>query len=409
MNFSWWFPYKILLDKGSKKNLSRLTVIIGQVTVAIGIMVGLFAISSGIGARKAIKSKLSDFEGHILVSKYDDNKTFDNEAIDLNVKPKIVSIHKDIAHVQAFANKTGIIRTEKSVEGIVYKGVSTDFDVARFQKFIDLGTFPKIEKEAYSNEVMLSTKLANRLELEVGEEFVLIFPRKNNKKPLYRKFKISGTFSTDIHFLDDVYLIGDIKHVQKINKWQPNQVGGLEVYVKDIESLDEIAPVVFENTPYNLTAKSAIDKYQNIRNWIELFDVNILIIISLMMVVIIFNMSMVFIIILIERANAIGMLKVMGATNWQVVRIFINYGLLIMLPGILMGNVVGLGLLSLQHYFGFIQLEPDLYYVKQAPVYFNALYFFLLSFGCLLLCSLVLLIPSVMIARMKPTKTIKFK
>lgn len=409
MNFNWWFPYRIFRSKGNEKNLSSATIRIGQITVTIGIMVGVISMGSGIGSRKAIKEKLADFEGHITITKYDNNKTFNSSKIDADVSQEILALDNRIEHIQSFLLKSGVIRTENEVEGIVFKGISSDFEPSRFHKFLSKGRLPKIEKGNTSNEILISDKLFNRLNLILNEDVVVVFPKENSENVLYRRFTVVGSFATDIYFLDDVFLVGDIRHLQRLNGWEENQVGGFEIFLKNIEKLDAVSQSIYNKIPYHLYAQSALEKYATIKRWIALFDVNILLILSLMMIVILFNISMVFIIILIERTNTIGLLKTMGGTNWLVMRIFINYALIIMIPGIFFGNILGMGLLAIQQQFGIIQLDPDLYYVKTAPVHFNFLYFFLLSLFSLLISAALLVLPGLIVLRIHPTRAIRFK
>lgn len=410
MNFSWYFAKKIGLGKTSKNHLSRTIIRIGQIAVAIGIIVAMVTLSTGIGARKEIKLKLADFNGHITVRPYNSNQSFNTDSISL---PKAYYPNfplEDVEHIQAFATKSGIIRTEDAFDGVLLKGVDTHFDKERFQKFIRKGRIPNFTKNEFSNEVMVSQKIANNFFLDIDSTFVMVFldQFKANAKPVYRKFKIAAVYTTDIAEFDDLYVIGDIKHVQRINQWSGGEVGGFEVFVDDIEKdLDKTKTEVNEVIGYNLLAESATDLFSDIEDWINIFDTNIFIILFIMLIVVIINMVMILLILILERTHSIGILKTLGANNWQVQKVFINYALFIMLPGMLIGNVIAIGLLLIQQYFGVITLPPENYFIEKAPVFLSWQMILLVNVGSLVISAFALLIPSFLILRISPSRALK--
>ena len=408
MNFSWWFSKKIALGKNTKNNLSSIIIRIAQVAVALGIIVSLITFSTGIGAKLAIKSKLADFNGHITVRNYNSNNSLNSDS--LSIKQPFYPNFKtvpDIEHVQAIANKSGVIRTAENFSGVVFKGVGLDYDTVRFQNFLVKGSFPKINNDSLSNDVVLSQKVADEMKLDIDSSFVMYFPRDNS--PIYRRFNVKGIYKSDIKNFDDIIMLGDIKHVQNLNKWDSTTVGGFEFFVKDIEKIDVVTNEVVKNIPYNLLAESASDSFAQINDWISIFDKNIVIILVIMLFVVIINMVMVLLILILERTNSIGLLKAFGATNWTVRKLFINYALFIMFPGLVAGNVIGLGLLLIQKYFKIIKLPAENYYISVAPVYLDVPTILLLNAGALLVCAIVLLLPSLMIAKITPAKAINFR
>jgi len=408
LNFSWWFSKKIALGKNTKNNLSSIIIRIAQVAVALGIIVSLITFSTGIGAKLAIKSKLADFNGHITVRNYNSNNSLNSDS--LSIKQPFYPNFKtvpDIEHVQAIANKSGVIRTAENFSGVVFKGVGLDYDTVRFQNFLVKGSFPKINNDSLSNDVVLSQKVADEMKLDIDSSFVMYFPRDNS--PIYRRFNVKGIYKSDIKNFDDIIMLGDIKHVQNLNKWDSTTVGGFEFFVKDIEKIDVVTNEVVKNIPYNLLAESASDSFAQINDWISIFDKNIVIILVIMLFVVIINMVMVLLILILERTNSIGLLKAFGATNWTVRKLFINYALFIMFPGLVAGNVIGLGLLLIQKYFKIIKLPAENYYISVAPVYLDVPTILLLNAGALLVCAIVLLLPSLMIAKITPAKAINFR
>ncbi|QES92828.1 ABC transporter permease [Empedobacter brevis] len=409
MSFSWWFSKKIALGKNTKNNLSSIIIRVGQIAVALGLIVSLVTISTGVGARKAIKEKLADFNGHITIRNYNSNTSLNSDSLSLHQKfyPRFKEI-PEIEHVQAIANKSGVIRTKENFSGVVFKGVGTDYDSVRFEKFMVKGHFPLINKDSIMDEVLLSKKIADEMKLDVDSSFVMYFIQED-AKPIYRRFTISGLFKTDIKNFDDQIMFGDIKHVQRLNRWDSTTVGGFELFVNDVEHIDPVAKRVQENIPYNLYAESATASFAQINDWISIFDKNIVIIVFIMLFVVIINMVMVLLILILERTHSIGILKAFGATNWRIRKLFINYALFIMLPGLIAGNAIGLGLLFVQKYFGIIKLPPENYYLSTAPVYLDFGTIVLLNAGALLVCAIVLLLPSYMISKITPAKAINFR
>ncbi len=409
MSFSWWFSKKIALGKNTKNNLSSIIIRIGQVAVALGMIVSLVTISTGVGAGKAIKSKLADFNGHITIKNYNSNTSLNSDSLSINQNfyPNFKGI-PEVIHVQAVANKSGVIRTKENFSGVLFKGVGTDFDSVRFQKFLIRGHFPKINKDSLVNSVVLSDKIAKELKLDVDSSFVMYFLKEDNT-PIYRRFTIDGIYKTDIKNFDDIFMIGDLKHVQHLNRWDSTTVGGFEVFVKDLDKINLTTEKVSGAIPYNLFAESASSSFAQINDWISVFDKNIVIIVVIMLFVVVINMAMVLLILILERTQSIGLLKAFGATNWRVRKLFINYALFIMAPGLVVGNVVGIGLLLIQKYFKVIQLPPENYYLSTAPVYLDFSYILFLNLGALLICAIVLLLPSYMIAKITPSKAINFR
>ncbi|WP_312345979.1 ABC transporter permease [Chryseobacterium binzhouense] len=408
MKFPLYFSRKIAFSKDNKNNLSRVIIFIGRLSVALGIIVSLITVSTGLGSKKAIKERLADFSGHVTVKSTKSNSSYNTSVLDnegLNIK-QILSL-PDVAAVQKYAMVTGIMRNEHSFAGIIFKGVAKDFDSLRFRKFIIEGKTPFFNEDGYNNGVAISQKLAGDLHLKVNDSIVTVFS-KADQKPIYRKFEVTGIYKTDIKMIDDQFVIGDINHVKRILDMKDNEIGGLDVFFKNVNNIDEDFPAVEKFIGYKNYAEKATDKYPQINDWIGLFDTNIGIIISIMLLVVIINIIMVLLILIIERTNSIGLLKTLGATNGQIRATFINYTLIIMIPGLLYGNVIGLGLLILQKFFGIITLNPENYYVSVVPVDLNPLVIISISLGILIISGLALVIPSYLISKISPVKSIKY-
>ena len=408
MKFPIYFSKRIAFSKDNKNNLSKVIVFIGRLSVALGIIVSLITISTGLGSKKAIKNRMGDFGGSMIVKSVRSNSSYNSSTLSLEglQLDKIKQI-SGIAHVQDFATVSGILRTEKSFAGIIYKGMGKDFQSERFQKFIVSGTVPKFTEKGYNNGIMMSQKMADELKLKAKDSIVAIFS-KEDQQPIYRKFEVVGIYKTDIKMIDDLYVIGDINHVRKIQNMKPNEVGGLEIFLSNPDRVDQLFPKIEKLIGYKNYCEKITDRYPQIVDWINIFDTNIALIISIMLTVVVINIIMVLLILIIERTNSIGLLKTLGADNIQIRRIFINYTLMIMVPGLIVGNIIGIGLLLIQKYFGIIKLSPENYYVSVVPVDLNPVYIIGISAGMLFVSGVALILPSYLISKISPVKAIKY-
>ena len=351
---------------------------------------------------------MADFSGHIAIKSKQSNNSYNSsvlntEGFQLN---KIKSL-PDVAATQSYVSVSGILRNEHNFAGIIFKGVGKDFDSTRFRKFLIEGHVPKITEVGYNSGICISQKIANDLHLKVKDSIVAIFS-KENQSPLYRKFQVVGIYKTDIKMIDDLFIIGGINHARKIQGMKKTEVGGVDVFLKNINNIDDDAPQIDQLAGFKNYTVKATDEYPQIMDFIAIFDTNIALIIIIMMVVVIINIVMVLLILIIERTNSIGMLKTLGASNGQIRAIFINYTLIIMIPGLIIGNVIGLGFLLLQKYLSIIKLNPENYYLSVVPVDLNIFYILLISGGILLVSALSLILPSYLISKISPVKAIKY-
>jgi lipoprotein-releasing system permease protein len=370
----------------------------------------IVSVATGIGLQQKIREKVSAFNGHIIISNYDNNQsevTLVPISIKQNFYPKFTSV-PDVSHVQAIASKAGIIRTETAFEGIILKGVGTDYQWSNIKEYIVSGRLPDFSK-GINQEVVISQFLANRLNLKVGDSFNTFFIKENqNQLPNIRRFKITGIFNSGFQEFDATYIIGDIRHIQRINKWTPNQVGAFEVFVNDFDKIKPIGEEVYQQTASTLDTKTIIEKYSYIFEWLKLFDFNIIVILAIMILVATINMVVALLVLILERTQMIGILKALGAGNWSVRKIFLYNAFYLIVRGLFWGNLIGISLLLIQQYFGIIKLNPENYYVNQAPIYLNWGYIVLLNLLTVTVCSIVLLIPSYIITKISPVKAIRF-
>ena len=351
---------------------------------------------------------MADFSGHISIKSKQSNNSYNSsilntEGLQLN---KIKEL-EDVASTQKYVSVSGILRNEHNFAGIIFKGVGKDFDAERFNKFIVEGKAPKITEKGFNSGICISQKIANDLHLKVKDSIVAVFS-KENQSPLYRKFEVVGIYKTDIKMIDDLFIIGGINHARKIQGMEKNEVGGIDIFLKNINYIDEDAPKIDKLVGYKNYIVKATDEYPQIMDFIAIFDTNIALIIIIMLVVVIINIVMVLLILIIERTNSIGMLKTLGATNAQIQTIFINYTLMIMIPGLVIGNIIGIGFLLIQKYFGVIKLNPENYYLSVVPVDLNVFNILAISLGILFVSAISLILPSYLISKISPVKSLKY-
>jgi len=411
LNLEYFIAKRLITAKDYKSSISAPIIKIAIAAIAIGMVMMIVSVATGIGLQQKIREKVSAFNGHIIISNYDNNQS---EAtltpISKNQKfyPKFNSV-SGINHIQAIATKAGIIRTEKAFEGIIFKGVGTDYQWDNLKEYLIAGQLPNLSSQL-NNEVIISQFLADRLQLKVGDLFNTFFIKENqNQLPNIRRFKITGIFNSGFQEFDATYIIGDIRHVQRINKWAPNEIGAFEIFVQDFNDIQKVGEEVYRQTPSNLDSKTIIEKYSYIFDWLQLFDFNIVVILGVMILVATINMVVALLVLILERTQMIGILKALGANNWSVRKIFLYNAFYLILRGLLWGNCIGIGVLLIQKYFGVIQLNPENYYVNQAPVYFDLGYILALNLLTVGVCFLVLLIPSYIITKISPIKAIRYE
>ena len=410
MNLEYFIAKRLVTAKDYKSSISAPIIKIAISAIAIGIIMMLVSVATGIGLQQKIRDKVSAFNGQVIISNYDNNNS-EVTLIPISKKqdfyPNFKSV-PEVKHIQAIASKAGIIRTENAFEGIIFKGVGADYDWNNIKEYLVEGRLPNFTREL-NEEVIISRFLADRLNLKVGDQFNTFFIKEEQgKMPNSRRFKITGIFNSGFQNFDATYIIGDIRHIQRINKWTPDQIGAFEVFVKDFNSIKTTGDQIYDQTSSNLDTKTIIEKYSYIFDWLQLFDFNIIVILAVMILVATINMVVALLVLILERSQMIGILKALGANNWTVRKIFLYNAFYLIIRGLFWGNLIGISLLLIQQQFGVIHLNPENYYVNVAPVYINWGYVILLNLLTVTVCFLVLLIPSYIITKISPVKAIRF-
>jgi len=406
-----YFIAKRLNGTASYKSSASATIIkIAIAAIALGMVMMLIAVGTGLGLQKKIREKVAAFNGDILISNFDGNQSQET----INPIPRNQDFYPDfktvpeITHVQAVASKAGIIRTATDFEGVIVKGLGDDYDWSRIEEYIIEGRQPDFTAANANTEMMISRYLANRLGFALGDKVVIYFVQEKGKlRPL--RLDIVGIYESAYQEFDKVFLITDIRHIQRINKWKKDEVGAFEVFVDDFDELQSINNRVYDNTGSTLNSISVIQSNQFIFEWIKLFDFNILLIIGLLIVVAGLNVIVALIVLILDRIKMIGILKALGSTNWSIRKVFLYNAMYLIGLGLFWGNLFGIGLLLVQKYFGVIKLDPVTYYVDSAPVLLDMGIILLLNIGVFILCLIMLILPSYIITRINPVKTIRFE
>ncbi len=413
MNLEYFIARRLIRGKDHKINISAPIIKIAIVAIAIGLVMMLIAIATGLGLKYKIREKVAAFNGHVQIYNYDNN------ASEVSVVPvyKMQDFYPEfkgidgIEHVQAVASKGGIIRTAETFEGIIAKGVGPDYNWTVFEEFIASGRVPEYSGKL-NTEVLLSRLMANRLQLQTGDTFFAFFLKDDDasQTPNQRKFEIVGLYDSGFEEFDGSYVFVDIRHIQRMNKWEEDQIGNFEVFLSDFDDIEEKTNEIYGQTVSILDTQNIRTKYYKIFEWIGLFDFNIALIIGIMIIVGGINMITALLVLILERTPMIGVLKALGSTNWSIRKIFLINAAYLIGIGLLWGNIIGLGLIALQDKFRFLKFpNPEEYYIDYIPVYITPFTVLLLNLGVLLLCLLMLLIPSRSIARISPVKAIRFE
>ena len=413
MNLEYFIAKRLITGKEHKINISAPIIKIAIAAIALGIIMMLIAIATGVGLKHKIREKVTAFNGHIQISNYDNNSSevsvtpvFKNQEF----YPEFTSV-TGIKHIQAVATKGGIIRTADTFEGIIAKGVGEDFNWTALEEYLIDGTLPNYTG-AVNDEVLISGITASRLGLKSGDSFFTFFLRDDdtNKIPNQRKFTVTGIYDSGFEEIDSRFIFIDIRHIQRMNKWSSNEIGNFEVFLEDFEDIDAKSEEIYGKTVSILDTRTLKDKYYKIFEWISLFDFNIALIIGIMIIVGGINMITALLVLILERTPMIGVLKALGASNWSIRKVFLYNATYLIGIGLFWGNLIGLGILILQDKLKLFKFpNPKDYYIEYIPVHLSVLTVVLLNVGVLLLCLLMLLIPSYIITKITPVKAIRFE
>ena len=412
MNFEYFIARRIAAHKDYKSSISAPIIKIAILAISLGMITMLVSVATSVGLQKKIKEKVSAFNGDLIITNFDTNNSDDSQvpiSMQQDFYPNF-NISDNVSYLQITASKAAVIRTETDFEGIILKGVGPDYNWSYFKDFLLSGVVPTYDTPQMSNQVLISQYLANRLGLKVGDKALAYFFNKNSSTPpRTRAFTISGIYNSGFQQFDAQFIIGDIRHIQRLNKWEPDQIGAFELFVKDFDLIEQTNTQVYQAIGSMLDTQTIRNRFYAIFEWLDLFDFNVALIIVMMIIVAGFNMITALLVLILERTKMIGILKALGSDTWSVRKIFIYNAMYLVGVGLFWGNIIGIGLLLLQQHFDLFALDPKTYYVSQVPVYLHWSYILVLNIGTLVLCFLILLIPSYIISKISPVKAIRFE
>ena len=406
LSFATFIAGRITLK--SNRTFSKLIVRIAIIGITLGLGVMILSVAIVRGFKQEITDKVRGFDGDIKVVKYDLNNSYENSSFHTDdTLSKAVNNNPAFTQIMPFATKPGIIKAHGEIEGVLLKGVDKSYDWSFFKKNMVAGKMIDFkDTTASKQEIMISDVISNRLKLKVGDKLLMYFVQ-NTFRP--RPFKVTGIFSVGIEDIDKTYVIGDLSLIRRLNNWDDKTIGGYEIRVADFNLLNPDAKVIDNLLPMRLKAYTVVENYPTIFEWLPLLDINTRIILGLMLIVAVINMISALLIMILERTAMIGIFKAMGAANWSIQKIFLYNAAYLVGLGLLFGNLFGLGFCLLQSNTHFFKLDPSSYYMSFVPIQIHLIDVISLNIGTMLICLMVLIIPSMLVSRITPVRAIRFK
>lgn len=415
MNFPLFIARKIYGDKGDKRKVSKPAIRIATAGVAIGLAVMIISVSVVLGFKHTIRDKVVGFGCHIQVADFMSLQT--NENYPIQMGDSMVNVLKKtpgVKHVQRFANKQGILKTENDFLGVVFKGVGPEYDTTFIHQNMVEGSIPKFSDEASKNKILVSKEMANKLNIKVGQKIFSYFI--DNQGLRVRRFTVEGIYQTNLKQYDQIICYTDLYTAVKLNGWEDDQTSGAEITVNDFNHVNEVEDILVHKVNRTIdkygetySSKTIQEINPQIFSWLDLLDLNVWIILALMIAVAGVTMISGLLIIILERTTMIGVLKALGARNRVVRHSFMWFAVFIIGKGMLIGNIIALGLIALQSTTGIVKLDPTTYYVETVPVEYAWLPFVVINIATLIISVLVLIAPSYLISHIHPAKSMRYE
>jgi len=373
----------------------------------------IISVSVLIGFKNQIREKVIGFGSHFQIVNFDSNLSYETKAVtvDSALIEKFMSA-PHVKHIQFFATKPGIIKTENDIHGMILKGVSHNFDWSFFKQNLIAGKVPDISKDEKNNDAIISEKISKLLKLKIGDPLFCYFYNEGETSPRSRKLNICGIYRTSLEEFDEMFVLADLRQVQGLNNWKPSEISGYELSIDDFTQLKLVFPILREITLNEASENSTLrvfsikTKYPMLFDWLSVLDLNVWVLLVLMVAVAGINMISGLLIIIIERTRMIGILKALGFPNFNVRKVFMYLSAFLSAKGLIWGNVVGLGLCLLQYSTGLLKLNPELYYIDTVPISFNFFFILLLNIGTLVSIIGMIIIPSFFISKITPAEAI---
>jgi lipoprotein-releasing system permease protein len=397
------------ISSKDKDNLSGPAVRIAITAIALGLSVMMISVAVLVGFQTEIREKVIGFAAHIRIDNFDENASFEASPVS-SEQPFYPELEdaEGIRHIQVFALKAGILKTEDQMQGVILKGIGRDFDWTFFKDYITRGEVFQLSDTGASQQILISGMISRKLKLEAGQKVRMYFLSGTEMQTRARMFTISGIYETGLEEFDNSYVIGDIRQIQKLNGWDPDQVSGFEVFIEDFKKLDQLGEAVYQQIGYDLNAETVTASFPQIFDWLRLMDINVVIILALMIAVAGITIISTLLILVLERTAMIGTLKALGMKNNDIRKLFLFVSARIILTGLLLGNLAGIGFCLLQLYTRIIPLDQESYYISYVPVQLEIWHILLLNAGTFAVSILMVLIPGIIIGRISPVRAIRF-
>jgi lipoprotein-releasing system permease protein len=414
LNTELFIANRLAVDSGGKNSIARPILRISVYGIALSLAVMIISICTVTGFKSEIRRKLIGFGSHIQILNLDSNSSFETNPISKHQPfAAILDSIPGIKHVQVFATKPGIMKSNDEIQGAVVKGIGSDFDWSFFRENLVEGESFAVDDSAATDRVLISAYMSKILGLKPGDRFAMYFI---DDRPRGRVFSVSGIYRTSLVEFDKQFILADIKHVQSLNGWEEDQVSGFEILIDNYDDLDRmkeavfsIAGLSFSSDGSKLKVVSIRDIYPQIFDWLGLIDKNVWVLLGLMLLVSVFNMVSCLLIMILDRTSMIGILKSLGSGDHFIRNVFLYQAGHLMIKGLFWGNLLGIGLCLLQDHFKFITLNPESYFLAYVPVNFNIWHIVLLNAGVLIITLTMLVLPSRVISRIDPARTLVFK
>ena len=406
MNFSSFIASRLTFQ--SKRTFSKLIVRIAIVGIMLGLGVMILSIAVVKGFKREIREKIRGFAGDIQITKFDNNFSYENSPfmVDTGFVFKLKA-NPLIKQIMPYGTKPAIIKANDEIEGVVLKGVDKTYDWGVFKSTMQSGKVINFaDSAAAQNQIMVSSYTANRLKLKVGDSFLMYFIQEPMRR---RKLNIVGIFNVGVEDVDKTFVIGNLSIIQRLNGWTYREAGGYEVQINDFDRLKQASEELNTILPTYLRSYTVDETYPTIFEWLKLLDVNTQVMLGLMLIVAVINMISALLIMILERTAMIGMLKALGASNWKIQQVFLYNATYLIGMGLLLGNIFGLGISWFQQTTHFFKLDQASYYMNFVPIELSITDVLLLNAGTLIICLLVLLLPSMLVSKILPVRAIRFK
>lgn len=405
LNFEYFISRRIRIKTGA--SFSRPIIRVSITGIALGLSVMLISVAVLKGFQKEIRQKVVGFGSEIQISQFNSNNSYEPTPINVQKSDlsKVAAI-PGVTHISPFGLKAGIIKSRDQIQGVVLKGVDKAYNWTFFKEKLISGRVPAYNDTSASNEILLSKRTADLLNFKVGDDVRMYFIINNNVRA--RKFTISGIYETGLIEFDDMYVLGDIRHIINLNLWSEGEVSGYEIAIKDFDKIDQISEQVYSVIGYDLNTQTIKQIYPQIFDWIEIQDLNVIVILVLMTLVSGITIISTLLILILEHTSDIGVLKAMGARTGSIRMIFLYASGYIVFYGLLWGNLFALGLIWIQKTFEIIPLPPESYFLSQVPVSIGVIEIVVINIATIVISFLMMLIPSMIIKYISPVRAIRF-